>query len=46
MKKTNYGIGLSGIRERVKFYDCKTEIQSTPGKRYMLEVQIPLKEIY
>lgn len=46
MKKTNYGVGLSGITERVKFYDGKSLIQSAPGQGCLLEVKIPIKDVY
>ncbi len=41
-KKTSNGVGLSSIRDRAKFYNGKTEIQSAPGKGCQLTVSIPL----
>ena len=41
-EKTNSGIGLSSIRDRVKFYNGKTEINSAPGKGCQLNITIPL----
>lgn len=41
-KKISSGIGLSSIRERVKFYSGKTELISSPGNGCELIVSIPL----
>ncbi len=43
MQKTNSGIGLASIRDRAKFYNGKTEIQSAPGQGCQLTVNIPLQ---
>lgn len=42
MSKTSSGVGLASIRDRAKFYDGKTEIQTAPGKGCQLMVSIPL----
>ena len=42
MKKTNIGIGLASIKDRAKFYNGKTEIESAPGNGCQVSVNIPL----
>lgn len=42
MKKTKSGVGLSSIMDRVKFYNGKTEINSSPGTGCQLNITIPL----
>jgi PAS domain S-box-containing protein len=42
MAKTSSGVGLASIKDRAKFYNGKTEIESAPGKGCQLIVSIPL----
>lgn len=43
MSKASTGVGLASIRDRAKFYNGKTEIQSAPGKGCQLIVSIPVE---
>jgi len=45
-KKIVSGVGLSGIRDRAKFYNGTAEIQSATGEGCLLEVNIPFKETF
>lgn len=44
-KKSETGLGLIGIAERVRDLDGKLRIDSRPGKGTTLEVELPVKEI-
>jgi len=44
-KKSNNGLGLVGIAERVRDLSGNLKISSTPGKGTVLEVLLPMKEV-
>ena len=44
LNKVKGGIGLSNIQRRVKLFDGKFRIFSSPGNGCELEIDIPMKE--
>lgn len=44
MHKTNSGVGLTSIQDRARFYNGKTEIQTSSGQGCRITVTVPLMD--
>jgi PAS domain S-box-containing protein len=42
VRKSNNGVGLASIKDRVKFYNGLVEIKSSPGEGCLLNITMPL----